>query len=285
MLHILFNANNSINCIIFRTVWISIFVFSIFLNTAGAQDLDVPYEPSPPEVVDAMLDLALVDSTDYVIDLGSGDGRIVITAAERGAIGHGVDLDPQRIREARNNARQAGMDDRVLFLQEDLFETDFSQASVVTMYLWPQVNIKLRPTLLDALRPGTRVISHSHDMDEWQPDSLQVVKETDGSSARVYLWIIPARAAGKWTWNIEEQTYTVEVSQTFQEVSIHLNIDGNSYETDNAFLRGNRLAFSANIQGANHLYSGKIQEDSISGIAQIRVEDQERVVTWSAQRH
>jgi hypothetical protein len=122
-------------------------------------------------------------------------------------------------------------------------------------------------------------------MDEWQPDSLQVVKETDGSSARVYLWIIPARAAGKWTWNIEEQTYTVEVSQTFQEVSIHLNIDGNSYETDNAFLRGNRLAFSANIQGANHLYSGKIQEDSISGIAQIRVEDQERVVTWSAQRH
>lgn len=268
----------------FRTVGSLILFLLISMNSACAQDLDVPYEPSPPEVVDAMLDMARVDSTDYVIDLGSGDGRIVIAAAERGAAGHGVDLDPQRIREARSNARQACVDDRVLFLQEDLFETDFSRASVITMYLWPRVNIRLRPALLDALRAGTRVISHSHDMDEWQPDAMKVVQESDGSSARIYLWIIPAPADGQWTWSIDETTYAIDVSQEYQEVDIQLTARGNTLRTDHAALRGNRFTFTVDHSDVNHVYSGYIQEDRISGIAQIREGNDARVVTWIARK-
>lgn len=268
----------------FRAAGSLILVLFISLSAACAQDLDVPYEPSPPEVVDAMLDMARVDSTDYVIDLGSGDGRIVIAAAERGAAGHGVDLDPQRIREARNNARQAGMEHRVLFLQEDLFETDFSRASVLTMYLWPRVNIRLRPALLDVLRPGTRVISHSHDMNEWQPDATKVVRESDGSSARIYLWIIPAEAEGQWTWNIDESIYSMDVIQEYQEVEIQFRAGGKNIKAEHAALRGKRFTFTVDQSDANHVYSGYIQDDHISRIVQIREGERERVVIWSAQK-
>lgn len=266
----------------FRSVGTLILFICFLLNPALGQDLDVPYEPSPMEVVDAMLDLARIDSSDYVIDLGSGDGRIVIAAAERGAIGHGVDLDPRRIREARSNARQAGVDHRVLFRQEDLFETDFSQASVVTMYLWPQVNIQLRSTLLDVLRPNTRVISHSHDMNEWQPDAIKVVQEDDGTSARIYLWIIPARIDGTWTWITDEKNYKMAVSQEFQEVRIQLRAGENVFKTESAVLQGNRVAFTASRGNLNHIYSGYIQDNQISGIVQMREGAEQRIERWEA---
>lgn len=148
---------------------------------------DVWWEPSSEEVVTAMLKLAKVTKNDVVYDLGCGDGRIVIAAAKQfGARGVGIDIDPKRIEESIENARKAGVTDRVKFIEEDLFEADIHEATVVTLFLWPSVNLKLRPKLLKELKPGTRVVSHIHDMGEWEPDARQVV-----NGSRIYLWVIP----------------------------------------------------------------------------------------------
>lgn len=151
---------------------------------------DVPYVPTPQTVVDEMLKLAAVTSSDVVYDLGCGDGRIVITAAKKyGARGVGVDIDPERVKEANANAVQAGATDRVKFLEQNLFATDLKDASVVTLYLLPEVNLKLRPKLWSELKPGTRVVSHQFDMGDWKPDKTV---EIDGS--KIYYWVIPAKA-------------------------------------------------------------------------------------------
>jgi precorrin-6B methylase 2 len=149
---------------------------------------DVRYEPSDPEIVAAMLKLAGVRKNDVVYDLGCGDGRIVITAAQRfGARGVGIDIDPERIREAKENARKSGVERLVTFRNEDLFEADIREASVVMLYLWPWVNLKLMPKLLKELKPGTRVVSHSHDMGDWKPE-----KEIEVLGHQIYFWTIPA---------------------------------------------------------------------------------------------
>jgi SAM-dependent methyltransferase len=150
---------------------------------------DVPYEPSSPEIVAAMLKLGKVSNRDMVYDLGCGDGRIVITAAKQfGAHGIGIDIDPVRISEAQENARKAGVAGRVTFRTEDLFEADFRKATVVMLYLWPEVNLKLLPKLLKDLRPGTRIVSHSHDMGEWKPEKTV---EVEGHS--IHFWTVPAK--------------------------------------------------------------------------------------------
>ncbi|HEV3471257.1 MAG TPA: class I SAM-dependent methyltransferase [Pyrinomonadaceae bacterium] len=150
---------------------------------------DVPYVPTPQAVVDEMLKLAEVGKGDVVYDLGCGDGRIVITAAKRyGARGVGIDIDPERIKESEANAVQAGVTDRVKFMVQDLFEADFKEATVVTLYLLPSINLKLRPKLLADLKPGTRVVSHAFDMGDWKPDKTS---EADGRP--VYLWVVPAK--------------------------------------------------------------------------------------------
>jgi ribosomal protein L11 methylase PrmA len=148
---------------------------------------DVIFVPTPEEVVEAMLNVAKVTRNDLVYDLGCGDGRIVITAAQKhGARGVGIDIDPQRIAEATANATKAGVNDRVKFMQADLFTTDISQATVVTLYLLPSLNVKLMPKLMKELKPGTRIVSHAFDMGDWKPEqSLEV----DGR--RVYFWTIP----------------------------------------------------------------------------------------------
>lgn len=151
--------------------------------------LDVPYVPTPQSVVDAMLKLAAVNKDDVVYDLGCGDGRIVITAAKNhGARGIGVDIDPERIKEANANAQKAGVSDRVKFIEQDLFKTDFKEASVVTLYLLPDINLKLRPKLQSELKPGTRIVSHAFDMGDWQPDKTENVE-----GRTIYLWTIPAK--------------------------------------------------------------------------------------------
>lgn len=151
--------------------------------------LDVPYVPTPQSVVDKMLDMAKVTGEDYLIDLGSGDGRIPIAAAKRfGTKGLGVEIDPARVHEAKVNAVNARVKDKVEFRKQDLFETDLSQATVLTMYLLPRVNLQLRPRILNTLKPGTRVVSHSFDMGDWKPDQKVTV---DGR--KIYLWIVPER--------------------------------------------------------------------------------------------
>jgi SAM-dependent methyltransferase len=151
---------------------------------------DVPYVPTPPEVVEAMLKLADVKNTDFVVDLGCGDGRIVVMAAEKfGARGRGVDLNPVRIKEAEANAARAAVTDRVKFVQGNLFDADFKDASVVTLYLLPDVNLKLRPKLLRDLKPGARIVSHSFDMGDWPPE-----KKIEMGWRRVYLWTVTEEA-------------------------------------------------------------------------------------------
>ena len=154
---------------------------------------DVPYEPSTPEIVAAMLDLARVTRRDLVYDLGCGDGRVVIAAVkQRGARGVGVDIDPQRIAEATANARAAGVRKRLSFRTGDLFEAKISDATVVMLYLWPEVNLKLRPKLLQELKPGTRVVSHSHTMGDWEPE-----KQVEAGGHTLYLWTIPPPGKGE----------------------------------------------------------------------------------------
>jgi protein-L-isoaspartate O-methyltransferase len=160
-----------------------------------AQDraLDVPYVPTPQSVVDAMLQVANVQKNDTLYDLGSGDGRIVITAAQRfGTRGVGVDLDPARVREANANAQQARVSDLVEFRQQDLFQTDLRNATVVTLYLLPDINLKLRPKLLQELKPGTRIVSHAFDMGDWKPEKIVQV-----NGRTIYFWTVPARAASQ----------------------------------------------------------------------------------------
>ncbi len=150
---------------------------------------DVIYVPTPYEVVDEMLRLANVKKGDVLYDLGSGDGRIPVTAAKRfGIRAVGIDIDPQRIKEANENARKNGVGKLVTFKQEDLFKTQFRDATVVTLYLLPDLNVKLRPRLLAELRPGTRIVSHQFDMGTWQPD-----KKVELNGRSVYLWIVPER--------------------------------------------------------------------------------------------
>jgi SAM-dependent methyltransferase len=154
---------------------------------AGSRRPDVIYVPTPQDVVDAMLDMAKVTKNDIVYDLGCGDGRIVITAAKLGARGVGIDIDPQRIKEARENAKTAGVEDRVQFLEADLFATDISKATVVTLYLLPSLNLKLQPKLFKELKPGTRIVSHAFDMGDWKPEQTREVEWRT-----IYFWTIPA---------------------------------------------------------------------------------------------
>jgi SAM-dependent methyltransferase len=159
-------------------------------NSTPKRKPDVPYEPSTPEIVSAMLKLADVKKGDVVYDLGCGDGRVVIAAVKDYGAAHGVgiDIDPQRITEAKENARKAGTGRRVEFRNQDLFEADISPATVVMLYLWPEVNLRLRPKLLKDLKPGTRIVSHSHNMGDWKPE-----KETEAEGHTIYFWTIPQR--------------------------------------------------------------------------------------------
>lgn len=160
---------------------------------APARTPDVPFVPTPQHVVDAMLKLADVKKGDVMYDLGSGDGRLVITAAKQyGVKGTGIDIDPQRIREANENAKKEGVDGQVRFLNQDLFESNFSDATVITLYLLPGINLKLRPKLWKELKPGTRIVSHSFDMGDWAPQ-----KKIDVDGRVLYFWTIPAKQASR----------------------------------------------------------------------------------------
>lgn len=237
---------------------------------------DVPYVATPQDVVESMLNLARIGPGDYVIDLGSGDGRLVIGAAKRGAEGFGVDLDPKRIAESTANAAQAGVSDKAQFFQRDLFETDFSRATALTMYLLPEINIKLRPKIL-ALKPGTRVVSHDFDMGDWVPDErLRMRSAITHYDSNAYLWIVPANAAGQWRGD-GPAPLAFSVSQEFQ--LIKLAADG--LAVSGAKLAGDRISFQAAPPGlVGKTYEGRIEGDVINGI----MRDAAGEFPWSARR-
>jgi len=166
-------------------------------ETPAPPRLDVPYVPTHERIVAAMLEMASVTKDDVLYDLGSGDGRIVIAAARQfGARGVGIDLDPQRIREANDNAREAGVTDRVQFVLGDIFDADLRPATVVTMYLLQEVNLRMRPKLTRELRPGARIVSHNYDLGDWVPERKQTI-EVSGTSHQVFRWTVPPRADGQ----------------------------------------------------------------------------------------
>ena len=216
--------------------------------------LDVPYVATIEEVVDRMLDLAEVGPGDHVIDLGCGDGRILIAATRgRGATGYGVDLDPARIREAEANARAAGVADKVRFEVRDLFATPIADADVIAIYLLPEINLRLRPRFLSQLRPGTRVVSHAFDMGDWAPD-----RTTEIGTARVYLWIVPADVAGRWTLTDPfGRTADIEIRQRYQQVAGTIATPSGTRTLGEVRLVGDRLRFTADLGGGARVFEGR----------------------------
>ncbi|HWP24745.1 MAG TPA: class I SAM-dependent methyltransferase [Xanthobacteraceae bacterium] len=237
-------------------------VSTVCLLNGAAQaqvKLDVPYVPTPQAVVDRMLTLAKVTADDFVIDLGSGDGRILITAASKfGARGLGVDVDPRRIAEANANARKAGVEDRVTFRQQDLFQTSLGQATVLTMYLLQSVNLKLRPRILKELRPGARVVSHAFHMGNWAPDRHEVVDDND-----VYLWIVPANVNGQWRLRIGEQVMELTFNQRYQKLTGWASINGRKRRLEDATLRGSEISFVLNMGNGQKRFTGRVTGDVI----------------------
>lgn len=254
---------------------------------------DVPYVPTPHEVVAEMLRMANVGKDDIVYDLGCGDGRIVIAAVKDfGAKkGVGVDIDPNRVKESNENAKKAGVTEKVRFFQKDLFETNFSEATVVTLYLLQTINLKLRPYLFRQLRPGTRVVSHDFDMEEWKPDKMARVRSTYREHS-LYYWIIPAGVAGTWRWSIStpvgQRTYTLQLRQRFQKVSGVIIVDGREAPISDAKLTGDQLSFTVTreIRGQKTTirYSGRVNDDTIKGSVEVQGGAMEGKREWTAKR-
>ncbi|HWO41917.1 MAG TPA: class I SAM-dependent methyltransferase [Candidatus Eisenbacteria bacterium] len=237
----------------------------------GQEGKDVVWVPTPQALVEKMLDLAKVTPEDYVIDLGSGDGRTVIAAAKRGARALGIEYNPEMVELSKRNAAKAGVQERATFVRGDLFEADLSQATVITMFLLPDINLKLRPKLLD-LKPGTRIVSNSFTMGEWKADEEATVKNGCASYCTALLWVVPAKVEG--TWNTPEGELMLK--QSFQMVSGALKAGNVVTPVANGRLNGDQISFTAG--GAQ--YTGRVQGDRIEGT----ITSGTATMQWSALR-
>lgn len=254
---------------------------------AAQPKFDVPFVPTAMVVVDEMLRLADVGPGDLVMDLGSGDGRMVIAAAGKfGARAVGVELDDHLLMQSEESARQAGVEARVKFLEQDLYKADLSAATVITMYLFPSVILKLRPRLL-ALRPGTRIVSHEYNLGEWRPDRTSTIRKD------VFLWIVPAQVAGRWQMRLAlppiDRLIELELEQRFQEVSGHAQLNGVPAPLWEAKLAGAQLSFvivdtSDPNQEAGLYFEGRVTGDTIEGRVTRGVGKARAVAPWRAVR-
>jgi hypothetical protein len=237
----------------------------------GQEGKDVVWVPTSQTLVDKMLDMAKTTAKDYVIDLGSGDGRTVITAAKRGARAVGIEYNPDMVELSKRNAAKEGVTEKATFMKADLFESDFSKATVITMFLLPDINLKLRPKILD-LKPGTRIVSNSFTMGDWKADETATVSEGCNSYCTAYLWIVPAKVAG--TWQLPEGELTLK--QSFQMISGTLKSGSSTAQITGGKLNGDRISFSAG--GAQ--YSGRVNGETIEGA----VKSSGNSGAWSARR-
>lgn len=222
----------------------------------GQQGKDVIWVPTPQALVDRMLDMAKATPKDYVIDLGSGDGRTVITAAKRGIRALGIEYNPDMVELSRRNAEKAGVSDKVTFVKGDIFESDFSQATVVTMFLLSSLNLKLRPILLD-MKPGTRVVSNTFDMGDWKADQIVEAKGDCTSYCRAYLWIIPAKVGGTWSMGDSE----LALEQTYQMFKGTLKTGNVVAPIMEGRLDADRITFKA----GDRQYTGVVKDKSMEG--------------------
>jgi hypothetical protein len=259
------------------------------------KDLDTPYVPTPQVVVDRMLELAQIKPGDTVIDLGSGDGRIMITAAQKyGARGFGVELNPHLVERSNEAARSAEVSDRVKFLQQDLFKTDFREADVLTLYLLPDVNIVLRPKILSDMKPGARVVSHDYGMGLWRPEVEEIVPAPDKTvgarkESTVYLWIVPARVGGAWDLDIHvgkrSRRYPLTLEQQYQALTGSVLVQGKkAMPITRGALKGDEIRIEmpdgAVSRGPVALV-GRATGDTLKGSVQ---RDQKEIATWSARK-
>ena len=222
----------------------------------GQKGKDVIWIPTPQALVDKMLDMAKVTPQDYVIDLGSGDGRMVITAAKRGARALGIEYNPDLVELSKRNAAKEGVGENARFVQADLFESDFSQATVLAIFLLPEMLLKLRPKILD-MKPGTRIVANSYTMGEWHADDTAMVTAGCTDWCTAYLWIVPAKVAGSWKLPQGE----LNLKQEFQMISGSLNSNGKNFGITNGKMRGDQISFSA---GAAQ-YTGRVNGNSMEG--------------------
>ncbi len=287
-----------------RTIVLAVLALSVWglgAAAAPAQELtwptfkgyDVPFVPTPMEVVDEMLHLAGVKAGDVLYDLGCGDGRIVIEAAKRyGIKAVGIDIDPLRIAECNENAAKAGLAGKVRFVQQDLFEADFRDATVITMYLLTSVNLRLRPKLLADLKPGTRLVSHSFEMGDWRPDKTTTVRLSYDNDRGVHFWIVPANASGRWEWDLAaggaKRRYVFDAAQRFQDLSGPLTADGAALKVFELALAGETITFVAETQdggkAVSSLYEGRVRGDTIVGTVRPRDNPRAAAAVWRAVR-
>ncbi|HZO03895.1 MAG TPA: class I SAM-dependent methyltransferase [Burkholderiales bacterium] len=257
-------------------------------------DGTVPYVQTPMEIVERMLRMAEVKKDDYVIDLGSGDGRIIVEAAKRGARGLGVDLDPNLVKHATENARQAGVGDRTRFEVRDIFETDLSQATVVAFYLLPDFNAKLLPKLLK-LKPGTRIVSHDGGIGDWPPDERLEMRAPEkpvgvGGVSRVELWIVPADAKGTWASELPVHggRWQFSIKQKYQELDIDVSAQGKDLLVRNSRLRGEEIKVIVtgivNGRAWHHYFVGMVKDDRITGEVAVSDGNNKRSFPWTATR-
>jgi len=249
----------------------------LLLSGALAEDdilfeRETPYVPTPQDVVERMLDMANIKPGEYLIDLGSGDGRIVVTAAQRGARAYGVDLNPKRVAEGVANAAKAGVSERATFEVKDLFDTDIRKADVVTTYLLPLVNLDLRPRLLEQLRPGTRLVTHAFHMgDDWWPDA------TDNIRGRIlFSWTIPAKVGGRWQVESEDGNFALDIDQAFQSFraaaqverqTLPKVVEAHTTQIRDGRLNGTEISFAIDMGIGPRVYRGRVENNAIVGIA------------------
>jgi len=244
-------------------------VFAAFSSVAFAEGnivLDVPYVPTPQPVVDHMLQMAGVKSTDFVMDVGCGDGRMVVSAAkDYGARGFCNDIDPARISEAKENAQRAGVADKIEFRQGNLFDVDISKADVLPMYLLERINLKLRPKILATAKPGARVVSHAFTMGDWKPDMSETV---DGRN--VFLWIVPARVDGRWQVHQGpgQDSFDLKIKQAYQEFAGEAIVKGRSLPVRDGRIRGMDISFTFEPQpGQTRTFHGRVNGRAIEATA------------------
>jgi SAM-dependent methyltransferase len=279
----------------------SLLAFLIVSLSAHAQpqawswdDGTVPYVQTPMEIVERMLRMAEVKKDDYVIDLGSGDGRIIIEAAKRGARGLGVDLDPNLVKHATENAQRAGVADRTQFLVKDIFETDLSAATVVAFYLLPEFNAKLLPRLL-ALKPGTRIVSHDGGIGDWPADETLEMRAPEktvgvGGVSRVELWIVPADVSGLWIADLPSHggTWRLKIKQKYQMLDIDAAAQGRDLLVRASRLRGEEIKVIVtgivNGRAWHHYFVGAVQGERIRGELTVSDGNNKRSFPWTANR-
>ena len=224
----------------------------------GQEGKDVRWFPTPQSLVDKMLDMAGISQSDFLIDLGSGDGRTVITAAKKGVHGIGIEYNPDLVELSKRNASAEGVSDKVEFIKADLFEYDFSKATIITMFLLPEINLRLRPRLLK-MKPGTRVVSTTFTMQDWQYDDMVTIDDKSSKWTTAYLWIVPAKIAGTWIFDNGE----LKLTQKFQIVSGEITRGGKASRIAGGRLHGNDFTFKADGISYNCILSG----NTLKGVA------------------